>query len=310
MRRANVITEGAILLALFLILMLLALYIPFLGAILLFVLPLPFMMFTMRHGLSLSIFILIAGSLLSIFFGAVTNLLIAFMFGLSGLVMGLFYRRKQVIGAIIGGSIAYTVGFIIFYIGSIYLLEIDIVKDFFQLLKDSMEQSKAMVSEINPNLDVEKQFKAFEEALALIITLLPSCFVMGGIIFALITHHISMPILKRLKFEMPIFYFKDIKFPTSVIWYFLLVSILMMIPGNQEGFYYTAIVNLYYILMFLLIIQGYSFLFYYANKKGLSKGIPVIILIVSFLIPIFLYLVRILGIIDLCFPLRDKITKK
>lgn len=164
MRRANVITEGAILLALFLILMLLALYIPFLGAILLFVLPLPFMMFTIRHGLSLSIFILIAGSLLSIFFGAVTNILIAFMFGLSGLVMGLFYRRKQVIGAIIGGSIAYTVGFIIVYVGSIYLLEIDIVKDFFQLLKDSMEQSKAMVSEINPNLDVEKQFKAFEEA--------------------------------------------------------------------------------------------------------------------------------------------------
>jgi len=38
--------------------------------------------------------------------------------------------------------------------------------------------------------------------------------------------------------------------------------------------------------------------------------VPISILIGSFLIPILLYLIRILGIIDLGFPLRGKLSKK
>src|SRR5687768_9191993 len=113
MRRVHVITEGAILLALFMILMLFALYAPIIGAVLVFVLPLPFILFTIRHSVARSIMLLIAGSILSILFGSVTNILVAFMFGLSGLTMGVFYKKKHTMGALIGGSLAYTVSIVV-----------------------------------------------------------------------------------------------------------------------------------------------------------------------------------------------------
>jgi uncharacterized protein YybS (DUF2232 family) len=71
-----------------------------------------------------------------------------------------------------------------------------------------------------------------------------------------------------------------------------------------------AIINMTYILQFLMILQGYTFMFYYFDKKGFSKAISITIAIVSFLIPIFLYIVGILGIIDLGFDLRKGFNKK
>jgi uncharacterized protein YybS (DUF2232 family) len=310
-RRVHVITEGAILLALFLVLMLFALYAPFIGTLLLFVLPLPFILFTIRHGHAMSFMLLIAASILSILFGSVANILIAFTFGFSGLTMGFFYKRNQSMGALIGGSIAYAISIVITYIGLILFLQIDVINDSIGLLEESIEQSKSMMTAIDPNLDVEKQFKQFEDGIKLIPALTPTMFVSAGMMFALFSHLVAVPVLKRLKVGLsPLKPFRDWRFPTSIVWYYLIVSFLMMIKIDQDSFYFMALINLFFILQFFILIQGYSFIYHYSYIKGLSKAIPIIIVIASLLIPILLYLVRILGIIDLCFPLRGKITKK
>jgi uncharacterized protein YybS (DUF2232 family) len=84
-----------------------------------------------------------------------------------------------------------------------------------------------------------------------------------------------------------------------------------MFFNPEEGTYlYTAIINLTYILQFLMIFQGYTFLFSFFHHNGLSKSVSVIIAIVTFLIPIFLYIIGILGIIDLGFDLRKKFKKE
>ncbi|MBO1514943.1 YybS family protein [Metabacillus bambusae] len=311
MRKVHVITEGALILAIFLVLMLFALYAPIIGTILHLVLPLPFILFTIRHGIPLSIMMLIAGSILSILFGSATNILIAFIFGLSGLTMGYFYKRKSPMGALIGGSLAYTFSFVITYIGAILFLKLDFIKVSIGLLEESIEQSKSIITALDANTNVEQQFEQMEKGLELIHTLTPTIFVTLGILFALFSHLVAIPVLKRLKVEVsPLKPFRDLRLPISLIWYYLIVSVLIMIKLDKDSFYFMALINLYYILQFCVLIQGYSFIYYYSYKKGLSKAIPVIAVIASFLLPIFLYLVRILGIIDLCFPLRDKITKK
>jgi uncharacterized protein YybS (DUF2232 family) len=48
-------------------------------------------------------------------------------------------------------------------------------------------------------------------------------------------------------------------------------------------------------------------MFYFFSKKGISKAVSITVAIVSFLIPIFLYIIAILGIIDLGFDLRKKL---
>ncbi len=310
-RKTNAITEGAVLLALFIVLMLVAKYAPIIGILALFVLPLPFIIFTIRHSLSTALMLVVAGSILSVLFGSITNILLALMFGLSGMVMGYFYKKKLTMGVLVGGSLAYTFSIIVSYIGSIVFLNIDFIQDSIELFKDSIKQSKAILQSFDASGQVNQQFEQLEEGMGYITTLIPTLFVTTGMVFAVITHLISVPILKRLRFELaPLKPFREWRLPTSIIWYYLISSILLMVKLDQDSFLFMAVLNLYFILQFFVLMQGYSFVFFYSYVKGWAKAIPIVILIASLIIPIFLYLIRILGIIDLGFPLRRKILKK
>ena len=52
MKNTRFITEGAALLAIYAILLLISMYVPILGTMVTFVLPLPFILLTVRHKLS------------------------------------------------------------------------------------------------------------------------------------------------------------------------------------------------------------------------------------------------------------------
>jgi uncharacterized protein YybS (DUF2232 family) len=56
-----------------------------------------------------------------------------------------------------------------------------------------------------------------------------------------------------------------------------------------------------------LIVQGFSFLYYAAYKKGIGKGVVVAGTVICLFLPFLLYLVAIFGIIDLGFDLRRRI---
>ncbi len=71
-----------------------------------------------------------------------------------------------------------------------------------------------------------------------------------------------------------------------------------------------ALVNLTYILYFLMVFQGYSFMFYFFHQKGMSKSSSIVIAILAFIIPIMLYIVGILGIMDLGLDLRKRLEIK
>lgn len=311
MKKAHVLTEGAVLIALYLVLMLFARYVPVIGTIVLFVLPLPFIIFTLRHGIRLTFLLIFAGSILSILFGSIFSVLTAVTFGLSGVIMGYFYKRKQTLGVLVGGSLAYTFSMIVAYIGAKLFMNIDFIQDSISLLEQSIQQSKKILESFTAEEQINAQFAQLEEGLELMVHLVPTIFVTIGMISAVITHLLAMPILKRLRFDLaPLKPFRDWKLPQSIVWYYLIVSILLMVNQDTETFYFTAIINLYFILQFFVIMQGFSFIFYYSYVKGWSKAVPISILIGSFLIPILLYLIRILGIIDLGFPLRGKLSKK
>ena len=62
MRNPRVLTEGALMLAIFTVLMLLSLYVPLIGTLAFFVLPLPLILFSSKYSIWNSILVLI-GSL-------------------------------------------------------------------------------------------------------------------------------------------------------------------------------------------------------------------------------------------------------
>jgi uncharacterized protein YybS (DUF2232 family) len=59
-----------------------------------------------------------------------------------------------------------------------------------------------------------------------------------------------------------------------------------------------------------MLLQGLSFVAYFTHIKKFPKAFLIIAVILTFLLPFVLYIVRILGIIDLGFNLRKRLEEK
>jgi uncharacterized protein YybS (DUF2232 family) len=307
------LTEGAILLAAFAVLLLLTIYVPFLGMIVNLFLAVPFMLFAAKNdGKSIVVFI-IASLLLSFIVGTIMSLPLTLAYGTTGVVIGYLIQKQKNMGVLfITGSLVFLINLIIMYVASIVLFKVDMITEMIDMMRESLNVSADLLKNFGNPQDSEKVLEQFNNGLNLIKTLIPTLFVVSSFFIVFIMQLISFPIIKRFGVKVEKWKsFKEISLPKSLLYYFLLTLLVSMLMNPEEGtFWYMAIINMTYILQFLIILQGYTFIFYYFDKKGFSKAISITIAIVSFLIPIFLYIVGILGIIDLGFDLRKGFNKK
>ena len=94
-----------------------------------------------------------------------------------------------------------------------------------------------------------------------------------------------------------------------MIYYFLIALLANLIIQPESGSYiHLALSNILFILLLLIVVQGLSFIWYFSYQKSLSKAVPILITIAMFLMPLILYIVWILGIMDLGFDLRKKLN--
>lgn len=307
--QAKVITEGAILLALFSVFLFISLYIIGLGMITVFLLPLPFIIFTLRNGYQKAFVLFVAALLLSFVIGSVFTLFSALLFAATGVVIGeLFRRKKGYYQVLLGGSITFLLGSVLLYVMSILLFKMDIIKESLDSVEQSMDMAIKMLSGFGqqPN---EKMINDLKNTIEMIQYLIPISFILGAFLFTCIALFLSKPVLKRLNlYHEPWPALRELTLPKSLIWYYLLFMILSFFKFEEGTFAYIAIVNFFYLFQILMIIQGFSFVFFYCYDKGYKKAVPIVVTILSFLIPFLLYIIRILGIIDLGFDLRKRLT--
>jgi uncharacterized protein YybS (DUF2232 family) len=306
-KRTNVLTEGAIFVAIYTVFLLITLYVPILSVISIFFLSTPFIIFGIRHGIKQSFVLLLASIVMTFLVGSIVSLPIGLMFSVTGIIMAYFYRQKRQLFALIGGTISLLINFVLDYALSIVFLGVDLFSDVIQQTKSSVRETLAAF----PSMDEEMKKTMMEqmnEQFDLLMNLLPSMFVIVSFMLAAIIHILNIGIIKRLKLNVgTITPFRDWKFPKSIIWYYLIATLLMLINLPKESFLNIALYNIVFVLQTVLLIQGFSFIFYFCHVKKLSKAVPVLIVIGTFILPILLYPVRILGIIDLGFNLREKI---
>ncbi len=78
---------------------------------------------------------------------------------------------------------------------------------------------------------------------------------------------------------------------------------------DLSGIGAQAVNNVLMLTGIFMALQGLSFIFYYAYVKNITKALPVMSVLLTIFVPfIFLHLVRLLGIIDIGFALRDRIS--
>ncbi|OTX75938.1 hypothetical protein CBR56_15280 [Bacillus thuringiensis] len=309
MKNTKFITEGAALLAIYAMLLLVSMYVPILGTVVTFALPLPFILLTIRYKLSSAFVIFTAALFITVIVSQPMNLVKTTMFGLIGIVLGYMYKKqKKPVEILMAGTLAYLIGIMLIYVASIKFFNIDLMKQMQNMFNESMTQSEKIVTAAGMPISKEQKelFAQFNDVLQ---TLFPSLLVMVSVCFSWITVMISGSVLRKLKHDViPWPKFKDIQLPKSIVWYYVIFILLStFIKVEPTSYLHMVFSNLYVIFALLLVLQGLTFIAFLAHSKGFTKGVPIISFIVCMFIPMLFPLVTILGIIDLGISLRSKI---
>ena len=311
MKETKKLTEGAILLAIYIVMLLLFLYVPLIGTIISFILPVSFIYFSSKNHLKDSLLLLVAATILTFIVGGIFSIPITIAYGSTGIVIGWFIKeKKDRVIQYLSATVVFLVNLVLIYAISVVFLKVNIFDELIEILNESVEQSENILKMMGQSVD-QNITESLNELVSIIQTLLPTFLVMAAALVVLLMIMICIPIIRKLGIDVekapP---FRELSMPKSLLWYYLIVMLITLFVDLEKGTYiYTTIFNLFYILQTLMLIQGISFLFYYSHMKKISIAIPIIGTIFSFLIPILSSFIRILGIIDLGFNLRQRISK-
>ncbi|MGE7762045.1 YybS family protein [Peribacillus sp. NPDC097895] len=308
------IAEGGALLALYCILLFITIHVPIVGIITLFFLPIPFILVTIKQKLSWSIGYLFVASLLTILIATILSVPLTLLMGATGIAIGYFLKKdKPMAPMFIGAVLVFLGGTLAIYAASVLITDVNYIEESMVMVKESFDHSVGIMESFGQE-PTEQVKKRLYESIDMLNTLMPSLFVLMSVIMVLLIFLAAHPIVKRFSektLKWP--HFRDLRLPKSLLWYYLITMLLaLFVNTDKNSFVYMAITNLFFILQFFILLQGYSLIFYIAHVKSWAKAIPVSILVVSLLLPlpIITTVIRFLGIIDLGFPFRETIKKR
>lgn len=312
--QTNKLTEGAILLAVYGVLLFIFLYLPFLWLIVAFVLALPFTYFTAKYDLKHGLFFFVGSLILTLIIGNIVDIValhVTILYGMVGVVFGwCLLGRKDRFITFSATTLTFLACTVLLYIGAILLFDMNFIQETIEMSENAFQQYISVLESTGQDVSLIK------ETLPLIkqqlITLIPSMFILASGVIVLFIQTISYPILKRFGFSVPeASQFRNLTLPRSLMWYYLITVLISLFVKADEGtFLFNVIANILFVLQFLFVIQGISFLFFLSYEKGVKKVWPIIGTILVIISPLFNTLARIIGIVDIGFGLRQWIRKK
>ncbi|GAA0334726.1 YybS family protein [Bacillus carboniphilus] len=312
MNQTRRLTEGAVLLAVFSVLLTGVLYLPILWLVVALFLPLPFIIYTVRYGLKSSLIFSLAAFLISFIIGNIYTLPVAISSGALGLMIGYAVKEKK--GRLflyITSTLTVTITTLLQYVLSIILLDINVIERIFTETQATMIKAIEIMEQFGQGLPQGYTEETINQTFDLARTLFPVLLVLMSFVAMYINVLVCDPILRRLNIHLPKrIPFREWRLPRNIIWYYLVVTLLSLFMPIETGtFVYNAVINVSYLLQILFVIQGLSFIYFYAYNKGITKALPIIVTVFVFLMPILLLLVVIVGIMDIGFDLRQRVNQ-
>lgn len=305
MKNVQQLTEGAILLAAFAVLILLNLYVPLVGGIFNLVLPAPFILFSAKNSLKNIAAFYVAALFISFLAGSFMGLVLLLLFGSTGVVIGyLLQKNKSRTAILISSSLILVIGLVVLYAVSVTFMQMNFIDKLTLAMNEYMKNSQQMLKEMGR----EDQIKQLKEKISMIKTLAPSFLILGSIMVAFAIQLVCFPIAKRFGVKVqPWGSLRNLSLPRSLLWYYLIVKGANIFIHPEVGFYfYLVIMNATYILEMFLVLQGVALLVYLLHKKSVPKGFGVIVILLAFMVPTFHYIIMLLGVIDIGYDFRKR----
>ncbi|WP_223264294.1 DUF2232 domain-containing protein [Paenibacillus sp. IHB B 3084] len=183
--------------------------------------------------------------------------------------------------------------------------------DLSQYLRDQAAISANLVQQIlngNPMLPGMNWTAEDTQRLGtMMIGKVPYVLILTSFLLAVITHALARPALSSL--DVPVRKMKparEWRLPRALIWYYLLAIVFEWMAMSSDSSWVQAVsVSMLPLIHACFIIQTIGFIYFWTHSRKMS---PVIALLLSLVVLVFQPL-RIIGIIDLAFPLREAITR-
>ena len=223
---ARKITYGAMMIAMFAILLAVSVYIPIVGGVVLFFIPLPIILYRLRYDFSSSLLVTVTGVLLSVLVGGIIIIPYALLFGLLGLIIGSTIKTgKSKLYTFMASGLTILISTVLLYAGTVLLLGINIIDE---LLEELSATSKNMTEFMSKNGDVsESIIKQTDELIAFYEVAVPSMFMIASFVLAFIIVILNVAVIKRLGHSGPSFPpFREMKLPSILVWSYLVVLLI------------------------------------------------------------------------------------
>lgn len=303
------IVEAGLMSVIIFLLMMMTSFIPVLGMVGIFLLPLPITLLCLRYNKAVAFLaIIVSAILIAIFNNPITAIGLAALYGFSGIAMGYCISRKmkslKILGVVFASNL---IGMLIDYGLYVYVTLGISLTNIMQQIVDSFKQSMNLYKSIGFDTSNNPAYKALEQLdVHTILVMLPSAIIVSVLTLSLINYVITKNIVSRFKYQMdPI--------PSFTRWYLdnrigaiLIILICIGIILNSkhiligEYIFYSSLS----LFQFVIIFIGVAILAYFLKYRfNVSKGIIIIISIFLFFSQLSVILFY-LGLFDMLFDIR------
>lgn len=316
MRKTSAMVEAGILAAIAVVMALIAMYVPVIGAFVNFVWPLPVIICGMRHGLKYSVMTLIVASIIvGIVISPIQAFFLGAIFGLLGLVLGECMRRHLPAAKImLYGSVGAVIALILNIVLSFAILDIDpIAMMFSQFDKSLTDMADFYRSHGISETDTQAAVQSYSEMIKMMRIIMPGAFLLSAPMLAFVNYFVAKKVLSRLgeSFEdLPPFVNWIV--PSWVIAPFIISLVgvtYFYINKLTETWMYKLCVNVQTVCTFLLVLQAICLVYWYVQTKNKPKWWAGVFTTLIFIVPILSQIMVYVGAFDMVADFR-KIRKE
>lgn len=301
------IKYGAMMLALFIILLAGVFFIPFIGLLVMVFLPLPIILYRLREDRKTTYYVILSAGVLSTLLGGPILLPFALVFGVLGFLVAecILLGKSKLYTFMASGLVMVIVGIVTYLILALFF-EVNIIDSLMAVLKESENQFKASLNEFGALPEGYENVVA--EAFMLYRSSIPAVFILSVYAFAFIMVIPNFMLLRRLGHEVPKFPpFYQLKLPVITIFvYGLLIILPFVMNMTPDSSTYLLYINGTIILRVLLLLQGLSLVHYFMFRMKLPGIVTVLSMILALL---FNPITILLGILDIGVNIRAWIRK-
>ena len=304
------LAHGAMMIALFTVLMAIVFYIPLANIIAAIIAPLPMIWYSANYNRKSSLLVAVIAVCITFFIGGLLLLPASLIFAAAGVAIGdAIYHKTSKVFMFISTSIVLLFTFAIQYLISLRLFEVDFIRDSIALMKTSYMESIKMTENLTGQPVPKETMELANTMLDTLEMTIPASITFAMLFMAFIIITVNLPILKRLKVDVPKFAkFSELRLPRSVLWYYLIVlSVNLFVRPEADSSLAIIILNISMVLWVLLTIQGISFIHFVIDVFGYPKFMKVLSTILA--IPLYSFVILV-GIVDLGFNARNYIQEK